>query len=69
LYGKHKSNGAAIKDVFRNPTLATISNITSSHTVFKMLNEIAYAMVLDLWESGKVCYNQMVEADTFSNDD
>jgi hypothetical protein len=40
---------AAINDLFRNPTMATVSNYTSSHTVFKRLNKMFYTMGIDPW--------------------
>jgi len=40
---------AAINKLFRNPTMATISNFTSSHTLFKRLNQMSYTMGIDSW--------------------
>jgi len=44
---KHKLSRAAINEHFKNPMMATISNFTSSHTLFKRLNEMSYAMGID----------------------
>jgi len=38
---KQNLSRAAINGVLRNPTMATISNFSSSHTSFKRLNEIS----------------------------
>jgi len=52
---KHNLSRSAVNELFRNPTMRTISNFTSSHTLFKRWNEMSYAMGIDCWKSGKVC--------------
>jgi hypothetical protein len=37
--------------------MVTVSNFTSSHTLFKRLSEMFYAMGIDSLNSGKLCYN------------
>ena len=66
---KHNLSRAAINELFRNPTMATISNFTSSHTLFKRLNEMSYAMGIDSWKSGKVCYNRLADPNNLRDDD
>jgi len=44
---KHNLSRAAINELFRNPTTATVSNFTSSHTLFKRLNQMTYVMGID----------------------
>ena len=66
---KHIFSSAAINELFRNSTMATISNFTSSHTLFKRLNEMSYAMAIDSWKSGKVCYNRMADSNNLRDND
>ena len=66
---KHNLSRAAINELFRNPTMATVSNFTSSHTLFKRLNEMSYAMGIDSWKSGKVCYNRLADPNNLHDDD
>jgi len=47
---RHNLSRAAINKLFRNPTMATVSNFTLSHTVFKRLHEMSYAMGIDWWK-------------------
>jgi len=49
--------------------MATISNITSPHTVFKRLNEMSYRMGIDSCTSGKVCYTRLADPDNLRNND
>jgi len=44
---KHSMSTAAINEHFGNPTMETVSNITSSHTCFKWFHEMSYAMGFD----------------------
>jgi len=60
---------AVINKRFRNPTMATVSNFTSSHTVFTRWNEISDPMGIDTWKSGKVCYNRLVYPNILDDDD
>jgi len=41
---KHNWSRAAINEVLRNPTMATVSNFLSSNTLFERSNELSYAM-------------------------
>jgi len=52
---KHNLSRAAINELFRNPTMATVSNFTLSHTVFKRLNEMSHAMGIGSLKCGEVC--------------
>jgi hypothetical protein len=52
---------AAINELFGNPTMATVSNFTSSDTLFTRLNEMSYTMGIDSWKSSKVCYNCLAD--------
>jgi len=51
------------------PTMATISNFTSSHTLFERLNEMSYAMGIDSWKSNKVCYNCLADRNNLRHND
>jgi hypothetical protein len=66
---KHNLSRAAINKLFRNPTMATVSNFTLSHTLLKRLNEMSYAMGMDFWKSSKVCYNRWADPDNLPDDD
>jgi hypothetical protein len=54
---KHNLSRAAINELFRNPTMVTISNVTLSYTLLRMLNEMSYAMGTNFWISRQLCYN------------
>jgi hypothetical protein len=41
---KDNLSRVAIDELFRSPTMATVSNFTLPHTVLKRLNEMSYAM-------------------------
>ena len=41
---KYNLSTVAMNDLIRNPTMATVSNITLPNTVFKQLNKMSYAM-------------------------
>jgi hypothetical protein len=49
--------------------MATVSNFTSSHSLFKRLNEMSYAMGTNSWKSGTVCYNCLVNPTNLRDDD
>jgi hypothetical protein len=66
---KHNLSRAAINELFRISTMATVSNFTSSHTLFKRLNEMSYAIGIDYWQSGKVCYNRLANPNNLRDDD
>jgi hypothetical protein len=66
---KHNLSRAAINELFRNPTMATVSNFTSSYTLFKRLNETSYAMGIDSWKSGKVCHNSLADPNNLRDND
>jgi len=59
---------AVINELFRNPTLATVSNFASSHTSFKRLNKTINAMSIDSWKSGEVCHNSVADHKNLCND-
>jgi len=64
----HNLSRAAINKRFRNPTMATVSNFTSSYTVFKWLNAMSYAMRIDSWTSGTVWYNRLANPNNLRDD-
>jgi len=66
---KHNLSRAAINELFRNPTMATISNITSSHTLLRRLNEIFYVMGINSWKSSKECHNCKADPNNLHDDD
>ena len=66
---KHNLSRAAIKEVFRNSTMAIISNFTLYNTLFKMLNKTCYAMGIDSWISVRGYYNRMADRNNLCNDD
>jgi hypothetical protein len=66
---KHNLSRAAINERFRNTTMATVSNFTLSHTLFKRSNEMSYTMCIDSWKSGKVCYNRLADPSNLRDDD
>jgi len=69
LHIKHNLSTAAIKELFRNPTMATVSNFTSSKTSFKRLNEMSCKMGIDSRKSGEVCYNCLADPNNLCDDD
>ena len=66
---KHNLSWATINERFRNPTIATVRILTSSYTWFKRLNEMSYAIGIDCWKSGKVCYNCLAVPNNLHDDD
>jgi hypothetical protein len=48
--------------------MATVSNFTSSHTLFKWLNEMSYAMGIESWKSSRVCYNCLAYPNNLCDD-
>jgi len=50
---KHQLSSATINELFRNPKVATVSNLTSSHTWFIRLNEMSYVMRIDFGNQAK----------------
>jgi len=48
--------------------MVTISNFTLLLTLFKRVNEISYAMVIDSWKSGILCYNCFANANNLYDD-
>ena len=51
---QHNLSRAAINKLFRNPTMATVSNFTLSHTLFKRLNKNVLRdghRLLEIWQS------------------
>jgi len=68
-YVKHNVSRAAVNELFRNPTMATVSNFTSSHTIINQLNEISYTMGIDSWKSSTVCYKCLADPNNLPDDD
>jgi hypothetical protein len=66
---KHNLSRAAVNELSRNPTMTTVSNFTSSHTVFNRLHEMSYAMGMDHWKSGQVCYKCLADPNNLRDDD
>jgi len=66
---KHNLSRATITELFRNPMMATVSNCTSSHTLFKRLNKMSYAIGIDTWKSSKVCLNRLADPNNLRDDD
>ena len=66
---KHNLSRVAMNGVFRNPPMATVSNLSSSHTSFKRLNEMSYAIGIDSWKTGKVCCNCYPHPNNHHDDD
>jgi len=60
---------AAINDYVRNPMTETISNFTSSHTIFRRLNEMTYTMAIDSGTSGKGCYTRLPDPNNLQDND
>jgi len=58
-FAKQYLSRAAINEIFRYPTIATVCNFISSHILFKGLNQIFYPMLIDSWKSTYVCYNRL----------
>lgn len=50
---------AAVIELFRNLMIATGSNFSSSHTLFKRLHQMSYTIASNSWITGKVCYNRL----------
>jgi hypothetical protein len=66
---KHYMSKAAINKHFWNPTMATISNFTSSHTLFKRLNKMSETIGIHSWKSGNVCNNRLANPNNLCEDD
>jgi len=66
---KNNLSRPAFNDLFRNRTMASILNFTSSDTLFKRLNDLPYAKGIDSSKSGTVCYNRMANPDNLRDDD
>ena len=49
--------------------MATISNFTLSHTVFKRLNKMSYAMGINSSISGNACCNRLSDPNNLRDDD
>jgi len=66
---KHNLSSAAIIEVFGNPMMATVTNIASSHTLSKSLNEMSYTMCIDFWKSDTVCYSDLANSNIILQND
>jgi len=66
---KHNLSRAAINEHFRNSTMSTVSNFTSSNTLFRMLNQMSYAMGVDSGTSSKVCFTRFPDQNKLRDDD
>jgi hypothetical protein len=60
---------AVFKELFGNPTMATINNLTSSHTSFKWLIAKSYAMGISFWKSVTACYNRLADPNNLRHND
>ena len=49
--------------------IATVSNFTSSHTLFKRLNKMFYAMGIDSWKLGNVCNHHLADPNNLRDND
>ena len=38
-----------MNEMLRNPTMATVSHFTSSHTIFNWLNQMVYVIGIEWW--------------------
>jgi hypothetical protein len=57
---------AAVNEIVRNTTMAAVRNFTSSHILFKRLNEMSYPMGINWWKSGKVRCNRLANPNNFA---
>jgi len=62
------SRGAIIKR-FNKPTMPTVSNFASSHTVFARLKVMSYVIRIDSWILGNLCYNHLADPYNLGNHD
>jgi hypothetical protein len=66
---KHNLSRAGINELFRDRTMPTVSNFTSSDNLFKSLHKIPYGLGIVSWISGKVCYNHLANPNNpYDND-
>jgi hypothetical protein len=49
--------------------MATVSNFTASHTLFKRFYEISYAIAVEALKSRKLCNNGLADPVNLRNDD
>ena len=49
--------------------MASVSNFTSSQTLFKTLNETFYLIGIDSWKSGKVFNNRLADPNNLDDND
>jgi len=49
--------------------MATVSNFTSSPTLFKRLNKMSHVMGIDSWKLGNVCDNHLANANNLPDND
>jgi hypothetical protein len=66
---KNSLSTAEIVQLFCDSTMASIGNFIMFITLFKILNEIIYAMGIDFWTSMHVCYNQLADLNDIPDDD
>jgi len=62
-------NTDAINERFSNPTIATVSNFTSSDTLFQRLNEMSDVMGIDSLKSAEVSDNWLADPNNLRDDD
>jgi len=55
----HNLSRAAIDEIFRNPTITTVSNLTSSQTSFNRFNDVSCTIDIYSWKTGTVCYDHL----------
>jgi len=66
---KHNLSRAAINKLSGNPTMATASKFSSSHTLLKRLHEMSDTMGINSSKSGKVCFNRLADLNNPRDDD
>jgi hypothetical protein len=66
---KHYLSRAAINELSWNPPMAMFSNFTLSHSLFKRLDGMSYAMAIDSWKPSTVCYNCLADPNNLRDND
>jgi len=66
---EHNWSRAAINQLFRNPTTATVSNFALFYTLLTRLHKLFYKMGINSLNWGNVCFNHFANLNTLHNDD
>ena len=69
MYLKHIVCRAATEELVTIPKIATISKFTSSHPVFKWLNEMLYLVGINCLKSNTVSYHCLADPNDCCTDD